>query len=167
MSFKLYIFEGCDGTGKTTAAKFLATVLSADYYHFDASTHLTTDQYFMRYLEPVIKSIKDGRPVIFDRCWLSEDIYCNVFHKIPTRKNSTCELFLRKLASRIIFCEPSQAVVLKNYEANEHNEMLRTKEQVIEVYSAYKNLKNRLFDNPLTPITLFDYTQQDILSIFL
>ena len=69
----LTIFEGCDGSGKTVAAKEFAEKTGALYYHFDALDGCeNVSQVFIDAMLPALLGVQD---VVFDRSWLSEKIY--------------------------------------------------------------------------------------------
>lgn len=67
----LYVFEGCDGTGKTTLAKKLAPILDAEIIHCTAET--PNDYNF--FSEIISASI--SRNIIADRFCYGQFVYQN------------------------------------------------------------------------------------------
>lgn len=69
------IIEGCDGTGKSTLIEFLS-----DCYHCDIMR--MTKNGSKEFNDYIDKHKLDN--VIFDRCFISEHVYCSLFGKKPS-----------------------------------------------------------------------------------
>lgn len=76
------IIEGPDGAGKSTLAKSLANGLDMNILKMTANGGQSV-------LEYVQKLACDG--VIIDRCWVSEQIYSNLFGREPRIDNDDAE----------------------------------------------------------------------------
>lgn len=64
------IIDGCDGVGKTTLAKYIASILNLDYCHCTYKDNISKE--FYRYT-------LDKEDVIWDRHFVAELIYPEVF----------------------------------------------------------------------------------------
>lgn len=67
----LFVLEGCDGTGKTTAAKKLAEVFNAEIIHCTAQTPNTYEYFKKIVLEA------DKRNIVADRFCYGQFVYQN------------------------------------------------------------------------------------------
>lgn len=76
------IIEGPDGTGKSTLAKSLAGALDMNILKMTANGGQSVPEY-------VQKLACDG--VIIDRCWVSEQVYSDLFKREPRIDNADAE----------------------------------------------------------------------------
>src|ERR1700743_601382 len=74
LSAPLIIFEGPDGSGKTSAAKALAKKMNARYVHHGPYSRMGSGLPRI-YLESMLPAIYGHQPVVLDRSWLSEIPY--------------------------------------------------------------------------------------------
>lgn len=76
------IIEGPDGTGKSTLAKSLAGALDMNILKMTANGGQSAQEYLR-------KLACDG--VIIDRCWVSEQVYSDLFGREPRIDNDDVE----------------------------------------------------------------------------
>lgn len=159
-SAKLYIFEGCDGCGKTTAAKAFAKEIGARYVHFPALPRVKKGLGRM-YVEAMLPAILGYQSVVFDRSWLSETPYGQVFREGLDRLTLADRRMLERLAMRcggvVIHCLTDWSQVVCNYRARKGQEMLRNEAQLRDVYNLYGKMKTHL------PLVSYDF-KQDVLE---
>lgn len=151
---ELTIFEGPDGSGKTTAAKAYAEHTGAIYVHFPALPQVSNGLARM-YVEAMLPALLGHQAVVFDRCWMSEMPYGAVFREGQDRLGRISIRMLERLAMRcgavIVKCLPNLDTVLKTYESRQHIEMLDNSYQVMDVYQLYQRAKTDL------PVIPYDY----------
>lgn len=155
ISSRLTIFEGPDGSGKSTAAKAFAQATGARYVHFAALPHVSKNLARM-YVEAMLPAVLGYQSVVFDRCWLSEIPYGAAFRNGDNRLNTASCRMLERLAMRcgavVVKCLPAWEVVKTNYLGRKHLEMLDNEQQLQIVYDLYLNLVTSL------PCVNYDYT---------
>lgn len=154
-SRKLTIFEGPDGSGKTTAAMAFAVMTGAQYIHFGPDVD-TAEQY-AREMLPVLFGKKD---IVFDRCWMSERPYGIVYREGQDRLSSNDRAVLEHLAHScngfVIRCQPAFETVARNYWRNKTQQMLDNEFQLRRVYDLY-------LEEPTTlPWCEYDYTEMTV-----
>lgn len=141
VSCKLTIFEGCDGTGKSTAAKAFAQATGARYVHFAALPRVNTGLARM-YVEAMLPALLGYQDVVFDRSWLSENPYGVAFREGLDRLGDASRRMLERLAMRcgavLVRCDPGWTAVRQNYIARKHLEMLDDVNQLEQVYELYE-----------------------------
>lgn len=156
-SKKLTIFEGCDGSGKSTAAAKFAEATGAKYVHFGPFPRVTTGLPRI-FLEAMLPALLGYQDVVFDRCWLSEPCYAHAFRGGKTRIMPADARMLERVALRcgatVIMCDPGWEAVLYSYRRRKGDEYLETEDQLRHVYEMYKLTKTDL------PLTEYDYTAQ-------
>lgn len=76
------IIEGPDGAGKSTLAKSLADRLDMNILKMTANGGQSATEYMQ-------KLACDG--VVIDRCWISEQIYADIFGRTQRIDNDACE----------------------------------------------------------------------------
>jgi thymidylate kinase len=137
----LTIFEGCDGSGKTTAAKEFAAQTGARYVHFPALPRVK-HRLARMYVEAMLPAVLGYQDVVFDRSWLSETPYGEAFREGRDRLTKADRRMLERLALRcgavMVLCQPSWDTVRDNYRRRKGQEMLRNERQLREVYDLYK-----------------------------
>lgn len=82
----LFVLEGCDGTGKTTAAKKLAEVFNAEIIHCTAQTP-NTYEYFKEIIEEA-----DKRNIVADRFCYGQFVYQNPSERPLDSYEALCSL---------------------------------------------------------------------------
>lgn len=155
LSKRLTIFEGCDGTGKSTAAKRYAEATGAVYVHFAALPRVREGLARM-YVEAMLPALLGYQDVVFDRCWLSETPYGMAFREGQDRLGDASRRMLERLALRcgavVVLCDPGWNAVKGSYMKRKHLEMLDDVGQLKQVYEMYMHEPTDL------PVVKYDYT---------
>lgn len=137
---KLTIFEGPDGSGKTTAAQAYAKSTGARYVHFGPMQSVRKSLGRV-YVEAMLPALLGYQDVVFDRSWLSEVPYGKAFRNGDDRLGDIQRRMLERLAMRcqtlVVDCRPDWDLVQANYMARREIEMLDTPEQLKQVYDLY------------------------------
>jgi DNA polymerase III delta prime subunit len=92
----IYIFEGPDGVGKTTAAQRLADELDAPMIHHGPPPPGVS--WIEEYLLPVVKLLAEGHSdIIIDRGFMAEPMWAGIYDREPmmnvTQWRNACEVF--------------------------------------------------------------------------
>lgn len=168
MMQRVYIFEGPDGGGKTTAAKALAMLVNGEYVHIGPPTAGVggMDVIYARQFSNACARAGD-RPVVFDRFHLGERIYGRLYRG-NDRLGEVGQFVLedaiamhRRVA--LILCLPPRHVAEANWRGRLAAEMLKDVATWTRVYASYTHAPTRL------PVMVYDYTTmvtQDILTRF-
>lgn len=155
----LFIFEGCDGCGKTTAAKEVAEQFGAHYVHFPALPRVKKGLARM-YVEAMLPALLGYQDVVFDRSWLSETPYGQVFREGLDRLTLADRRMLERLAMRcgatVIHCLTDWSHVVGNYRKRKGQEMLRNEAQLRDVYNLYGKMRAHL------PLVSYDFKQDSL-----
>lgn len=153
-SKKLTIFEGPDGSGKTTAALKYARETDARYVHFPALTRVKHGLARL-YVEAMLPALLGYQDVVLDRCWLSETPYGEAFREGRDRLTSSDRRMLERIAYRcgavVVLCLPAWETVKRNYLSRQGSEMLRSTDQLFNVYHLYRQTVTHL------PMMTFDF----------
>lgn len=156
-SAKLTIFEGPDGSGKSTQAQRFVEATGARYVHFGPMPRVTKNLARM-YVEAMLPALLGYQDVVFDRSWLSERPYGVAFRGGKLRVGSADIAMLERLAMRcgatVIMCDPGWEAVLFSYRRRKGDEYLETENQLRHVYDLYKLTETNL------PMSTYDYTKQ-------
>lgn len=157
---KLTIFEGPDGSGKSTAAQAYAEATGAKYVHFSALPRVNRNLGRM-YVEAMLPALLGYQDVVFDRCWLSEMPYGVAFREGRDRLTGASRRMLERLAMRcgavVVRCQPTWETVKKTYLSRKHLEMLDNDGQLKTVYDLYAEQGTDL------PELVYDYTKEPVL----
>ena len=152
---KLTIFEGPDGSGKSTAAAKFAEATGAKLVHFGPLPRVSAGLARM-YAEGMLPALLGYQDVVFDRCWLSEAPYGTVFREGYDRLGDSSRRMLERLALRcgavVVRCDPGWDAVRESYMRRKHLEMLDNDTQLHQVYELYQSGPTDL------PEVRFDYT---------
>lgn len=152
------IFEGCDGGGKTTLAKVYAATYHARYVHFN-NVPRVTDGLARLYVEAMLPALLGYQDVVLDRCWLSETPYGEVFREGRDRLTLADRAMLERLAMRcgavVVHCRTSWERTVESFRARKGKEMLKSEQQLAEVYRLYENLASAL------PVVEHDWQTDD------
>lgn len=155
-SAKITIFEGPDGSGKSTAARAYAQATGAKYVHMPAMP-CVKDNLARMYVEAMMPAILGYQDIVMDRCWLSEAPYGAAFREGQNRLTVASQRMLERLALRcgavVVMCRPAYEVVKTNYLSRRHLEMLTNESQLKMVYDSYRTVKTAL------PRIVYDYTR--------
>lgn len=153
-SKKLTIFEGPDGSGKSTTARRYAEQTGAKYVHFPALPRVNRNLARM-YVEAMLPAVLGYQDVVFDRSWLSEMPYGLAFREGFDRMAYASRRMLERLALRcgvvVVMCDPGWKVVRENFMARKHLEMLDNDTQLKTVYDLYAKQRTDL------PVVTYNY----------
>ena len=106
------IIEGLDRSGKSTLANSIKNKL--DYFEIIHCSKPKTDDPYQEYLEMFQKY--DGKDVIFDRFYLGEYVYSNLYRggcKITPFQFWTLDMLAQRNAACLIYSKTSPEVILK------------------------------------------------------
>jgi len=159
---RVTIFEGPDGSGKTTAATKYAEETDAKLVHCGPFQGLTSKGLPRMYLEAMLPALLGYQDVVMDRCWLSEPIYGRVFRGADRLGAATRRLIERvamRCDARVVRCLPSLDVCLTNWRKRHASggEYLEKEEQLIRVWERYTDLETSL---PMTSYNFFEGNQK-------
>lgn len=154
----LTIFEGPDGSGKTTLAKKYASETGALYIHFEAHEHVSDiHKFFIEAMQPALLGYQD---VVFDRCWHSGPIYDAFYRNLePHEQRMSREVLtlLDRAAAHcnavIVHCRPSENTCLKNWSERVMDELVKTRYTMQGIYQAY----DALGDQTDLPVISWNY----------
>lgn len=126
------IIEGPDGAGKSTLAKSLAGALDMNILKMTANGGQSAREYEQ-------KLACDG--VIIDRCWVSEQIYSDLFGREPRISNGDAEAlteFCGRVGIPIIVLLPPLRVVISrlNERGDEYADVVCP--NIVEIYQRYQ-----------------------------
>lgn len=153
------IFEGPDGSGKTTLAKQYASNTGALYVHFDALYGVQNiHKYFMEAMMPALLGYQS---VVLDRCWHSGPIYDLVFRNIEPeegRQNTEICALLDRAASFCnavyVKCLPPEDTCINNWKSRLDSELVKSEGKMRAIHKLY-----RLQDKSVClPLVVSNYT---------
>lgn len=126
------IIEGPDGAGKSTLAKSLAGALGMNILKMTADGGQSVPEYLQ-------KLACDG--VIIDRCWVSEQVYSDLFKRKPRIDNDDAEAlteFCGLAGIPIIVLLPPLDVVISrlNERGDEYADVVCP--NIVEIYKRYQ-----------------------------
>lgn len=126
------IIEGPDGAGKSTLAKSLADRLDMNILKMTANGGQSAPEYMQ-------KLACDG--VIIDRCWVSEQVYSDLFGREPRIGNGDAEAlteFCERVGIPIIVLLPPLHVVIGrlNERGDEYADVVCP--NIVEIYRRYR-----------------------------
>jgi thymidylate kinase len=155
---RVTIFEGCDGSGKTTLAKAFAQETGAIYVHCGPFPNAENIAPF--YIEAMLPALMGYQDVVLDRSWYSEEPYGTVYRNSNYRCDlvgiSVLEMIAARCQSVIVYCDPGYEVIKTNYlTRNGKEEMLVNLEQLRSVHSIYHEVMDKAALNHV----VYDYTQ--------
>lgn len=155
LSKSITIFEGVDGAGKTTAAKRYAKATGAKYIAFKEYPHMGPG-YNRMYLEAMLPALMGWEGIVFDRSWLSEWPYADVYRNGQRRLTLHAQRVLERVALRcqtcVVLCNPGLEAIEESYRQRQQDEMLKNMDQVRQVYNTY------LYPHTALPTIGYDYT---------
>lgn len=138
MTPKLIILEGPDGAGKTTLARALAEHYGAKLVRHDAQPE--RKEMFPYFIRSLRDAAATRKPVIFDRCWLSEPIYGRVLRdgadRVGLHRRALNRVALG-LNALLVICLPPLDTVLTNFRATRDQQLPQRDEQVTQLHKLY------------------------------
>jgi thymidylate kinase len=157
-SKRLTIFEGPDGSGKSTAAKRYAELVGARFVHL-GPLPMVTDGLARMYAEQMLPAVLGHQEVVMDRCWLSEKPYGDAFRGGANRLDTADVRMLERLALRcqpvVVRCNPGIDSIKASFEARKGEEYLKNVDQLLQVAAAYDSMTTAI------PMAEYDYTTND------
>lgn len=141
---RIIIFEGCDGSGKTTLALRAAKLLRARYMHFGPLGSVKKGLARL-YLEGALPALLGYEDVVMDRSWLSELPYGVAFRdgvdRLGNEQRRMLERIFMRAQTTVVRCDPGWETVAENFTArkkgNDAAEYLDKLGQLAEVYRCY------------------------------
>lgn len=126
----MIILEGPDGAGKSTLADSLARELDLNILKMTINGGQSATEYLQ-------KLQCDG--VVMDRCWISEQIYSDIFGREPRLDADKCEWLTDVCADSnipiVIVLPPLQLVIARLIKrGDEHEEVI---DNIEEIYRRY------------------------------
>lgn len=152
------IFEGPDGSGKSTAAAEYAKLAGARLVHCGPFPRVSDHHLARFYAEAMLPAVLGYQPVVLDRSWISEPIYGAVFRESEDRLGLASARMLERLALRcgavVVLCQPGWDQVEATYEARRTHEVLNGKrynlqplKQIYDLYTtSYHGLPQLRYD---------------------
>lgn len=157
----IIIFEGCDGTGKTTAAREFADENGYRYVHF-GPLPLVRGSLARMYIEAMLPALMGYQGVVLDRAWMSEVPYGLAFRGGKDRLGDLFRRMLDRVAMRagavMVLCDTGWGRVLNSFRARKGEEMLDSEKQLQLVYNYYKAYYDKGIGSSL-PKVFYDYTE--------
>lgn len=157
---KVTIFEGADGSGKSTTAHAFAELTGARYVHCSNWKHVT-DGLPRLYLEAMLPALLGYQDVVLDRCWLSEQPYGKVYRSGEDRLGTVYRRMLERVAMScgaiVVRCDPGPEICVENWwqRRREENKGWENSDGLRDVVNSYRNdLRTEL------SILDYDYTRQ-------
>lgn len=162
-SEQLVIFEGCDGAGKSTAAKQFAERFGFVYIHMDASLHLDSEFLPRAFVDAMAPALLGHVPIVMDRCWYSEKIYADAMREGRDRVGIHNLRILDRLSLRsnvvIVHCDPGIDKILESFHSRSDEEYVDKVETIKKVHSDYCKLRQGFYG---VPVVDFNYTKNSI-----
>lgn len=166
----LLIFEGPDGSGKTTAALVAAKTLNARYVHFSNLPRVKASLWRL-YYEAMLPAVLGYQAVVLDRCWLSEPIYGRIFRggldRMGVIRRRHLERLALRCAAQVVVCLPPERLVRSNLAARakqaklDHVGATPVLRHVGRLWAAYAH---SLCHQTCLPVCYYDYTADEPLA---
>jgi len=138
----IVIFEGCDGSGKTTLADAWERRAAARGQSVRRSNHgpylgekVVTHHYasdFIRYERNTL--------LLIDRCWISESIYGPLMRsedRIPAHDRKVLENLARRAGAILVVCQPPFDECAKAWASRRNLEYLPSESKLRQVYDGF------------------------------
>lgn len=127
----LIVLEGCDGSGKTTLAKFLAPILNAEIVHCTTETP-NRSSWFCDIIEAA-----ENKNIIADRFCYGQFVYQKEQDRQLTKEDLYyLEVIMLKIKTKVIFVDASTKAIEHRLEARDEKTLL----SVEEIQHKYKEL---------------------------
>lgn len=167
MSRRIFLLEGVDCSGKSSAAARLAKHLRSEgrrVVTFHHGPHLQVKKGLARlYVESALPALLGHADVILDRCWLSELPY-GVSYRGTDRLGTAQRRMLERIFMRgetvVIYCDPGWARVSEAYLARKGEEYVDSLQQLEVIYNLYRTE----LQHTSLPVLRYDYTVNDVVE---
>ena len=160
MLARIIIFEGPDGVGKTTLINHIRKEFN-DSYYMHLRVHKDMKLWHTASARLAIKKKREGKLVLIDRHWPSEQCYSYIYREGPSYDPTEIVKKLRQEGALYVWCSPEDTNRVKeNHRKNRElrHEQYYDIDKVIELYDNYwhglEDRKNILYG--LSPLKLRD-----------
>lgn len=150
---RVILIEGTEATGKSSLARRIADQYDTTALHFGPPKTKTWEE---EYLLPVVTSLAIvGAPVVLDRGWISEAVWCSILGDLRTPvwddKGETLMNVMRVLGVQYIHCTATPQQILQTLdergESDEYND-------AIACIPAYEQAISELADRGAAVLTV-------------
>ena len=167
----IIIVEGPDGAGKTTLIKQIYEWLSKDddttVVHHGPYKGVGEGEMARIYFNAMSPALTYGKHVIFDRSWVSDPIYGEVYrggqNRIPLHQRRMLERAALSRGGVMISCRPSFEACAEAFNSG-REEYLDNEEQLKQVYDKYTAWERNFTSMPLIEYNYEQDTTQTILN---
>ena len=146
------IFEGVDGSGKSTIARFFAQVVGARYVHCGPFGSVHDWKLASLYVEAMMPAILGYQDVVLDRCWISEVPYGRVFRGGLDRIKHQRRLLERlayRCRTKVFLMDRPFEDIRGTFASRRPMEMLGSFEQLRGVYDWYDQAAGKITQLPV------------------
>lgn len=160
MITSIRIFEGPDGSGKSTAAAEFAEKNQAQLVHCGPFPGQLSHELLVTYINLMRPALDGERSIVMDRCWISEPIYGAAFrggaNRMPADLRAILETLTLKCHAEVVLCLPPVQVCLDSWRKRSATggEYLVKESQLVAVYNNYWHS-----DITRLPCIIYDYTK--------
>lgn len=165
---KLLIFEGPDGSGKTTLTEKLMTMKKAKYGWQNHGAYKGEKRIMHHYLDSLRlarNTMDTASTLILDRAWPSEPIYGSVYRHGLDRLGAIRMRMLDRVALSlqgvIVLALPKIDQCVRAFESRREIEMLESVQQLKDVYKGYAQLLTPQKTTEL-PVIHYDYERHAV-----
>ena len=142
MLARIVIFEGPDGVGKTTLIKYIKEQYGKDAYYMHLRVHKDMKLWHTASARLAISKKQDGKLVLLDRHWPSEQFYSHIYREGPSYDPEEIYRRLKLEGALYVWCLPSDIEQVKqNHRINreKRKEAYYDIDKVIQMYNDYWN----------------------------
>ena len=113
MLARIVIFEGPDGVGKTTLIKHIKEQYGKDAYYMHLRVHKDMKLWHTASARLAISKKQDGKLVLLDRHWPSEQFYSHIYREGPSYDPEEIYRRLKLEGALYVWCLPSDIEQVK------------------------------------------------------